>query len=193
MNSNMNTPVEKLLGDIDSLRKTLHESGATLPAVERDLLLHHIRKLYETVLNTGTGSSAHSSHEKITAEISSVTIPGRETISHPVKHEDDADEIALHEKIAFHQDEMSIAGVMQHRKIASMKQAIGVNEKFLFIRELFNNETEAYQHCIDKIDTATSLAEATSILDAEYSSKYSWDKEGNAYFHFTSLVERRFV
>src|SRR5580765_4552866 len=193
MNSYMNVPIEKLLEAIGSLRKILHENRITLPSVERDLLLQRIHELYESILNVGTEGPPNSSHEKITAEISSVTIPGKETISHPIKHENNGDEIPPHEKIAFHQDEMSIAGVMQHRKIASMKQAIGVNEKFLFIRELFGNEPEAYQRCIDKIDTATSLAEATSILDAEYASKYSWDKEGNAYFHFTSLVERRFV
>src|SRR5437868_13834869 len=192
MNSNMNVPIEKLLEAIGSLRKILHQNRITLPAVERDLLLQRIRELYESILNVGTESPADSTQEKIKAEVSSIDLPTGERISHPLKqaHED---EIPLHEKIAFHQDEMSIAGVMQHRKIASMKQAIGVNEKFLFIRELFNNETEAYQRCIDKIDTATSLAEATSILDAEYASKYSWDKEGNAYFHFTSLVERRFI
>jgi len=180
----MNVPIEKLLEAIGSLRKILHENRITLPAVERDLLLQRIRELYESILHVGTEGSA--------TENSDANIPEEEKVSHSVNHAHEADVIPLHEKISFHQDEMSIAGVMQHRKITSMKQAIGVNEKFLFIRELFNNETEAYQRCIDKIDTATSLAEATSILDSEYASKYSWDKEGNAYFHFTSLIERRF-
>lgn len=187
----MNTPIEKLLEDIELLRRTLRERGTTLPAVERDLLLQRIRTLYETALNTG-GENSHPSQEKIAAEISSIDLPNGERITHPLQqaHED---EIPLHEKIAFHHEDLSIAGVMQHRKISTMKEAIGINEKFLFIRELFNNETDSYQRCVDKIDAATSLAEATSILDAEYASKYSWDKEGNAYFHFTSLVERRFV
>lgn len=188
----MNTPIEKLLEDIDLLRRTLRERGTTLPAVERDLLLQRIRALYETVLSTDAGNTAHSSHEKITAEISSIDLPTGERISYPLKqaHED---EIPLREKIAFHHEDLSIAGVMQHRKIGTLKEAIGVNEKFLFIRELFNNEPEAYQRCVDRIDASTSLIEATSILDAEYAAKYSWNKEGNAYFHFTSLVERRFV
>ena len=189
----MNIPVEKILEDINSLRRMLRESGATLPSLERDLLLQRIRELYETVLNTGAGGSGHSSHQKITAEISSVNIPEGEKISHPVKQEHDAEDIPLHERIAFHHEDLSVAGVMQHRKIATLKQAIGVNEKFLFIRELFGNEPEAYQYCIEKIDAATSLVEATSILDAEYAPRYSWNKEGNAYFHFISLVERRFV
>jgi hypothetical protein len=193
MNSNMNVPIEKLLEANDSLRKILHQNRITLPAVERDLLLQRIRELYESILHVGTENPSDSLQEKTTAGNSPTNIPEGEKISHPVQNGHSGDEIPLREKIAFHQDEMSIAGVMQHRKIASLKQAIGINEKFLFIRELFNNETEAYQHCIDKIDIATSLAEATSILDSEYASKYSWDKEGNAYFHFTSLVERRFI
>jgi hypothetical protein len=192
MNSNMNVPIEKLLEAIGSLRKILHENRITLPAVERDLLLQRIRELYESILHVGTEGLARPSAETNRTESSGDNIPEGEKVSHSVNHTHEADVIPLHEKISFHQDEMSIAGVMQHRKITSMKQAIGVNEKFLFIRELFNNETEAYQRCIDKIDTATSLAEATSILDSEYASKYSWDKEGNAYFHFTSLIERRF-
>jgi hypothetical protein len=191
MNSNMNVPIEKLLEAIGSLRKILHQNRITLPAVERDLLLQRIRELYEAILTVGTGP-ADSSREKITENFSP-DIPEGEKISPAANHTHETNESPLHEKIAFHQEEMSIAGIMQHRKIASMKQAIGINEKFLFIRELFNNETETYQRCIDKIDTATSLAEATSILDAEYASKYSWDKEGNAYFHFNSLVERRFI
>lgn len=192
MNSKMNVPIEKLLEAISSLGKILRENKITLPAVERDLLLQRMRELYETILNMGTERPGDSAEEKITAEVSSIDLPTGERISHPLKqaHED---EIPLREKIAFHQDDMSIAGVMQHRKISTMKEAIGINEKFLFIRELFNDETDSYQRCVDKIDAATSLAEATSILDAEYASKFSWNKEGNAYFHFTSLVERRFV
>ena len=193
MNSNMNVPIEKLLEAISSLGKILRENRITLPAVERDLLLQRMRELYETILNMGTESRADSTHEKTKVENSSVNIPEGEKISHPVKHAQNGDEIPLREKIAFHHDDMSIAGVMQHRKISTMKEAIGINEKFLFIRELFNNETDTYQRCVEKIDAATSLAEATSILDAEYASKYSWNKEGNAYFHFTSLVERRFI
>jgi hypothetical protein len=188
----MNTSVEKLLQDIDALKRTLRESG-DLSTLERDLVLQRIRELYEAALKTGNGSPMHASvQEKITAEVSSIELPTGEKLSHPL-HQAHEDEIPLHEKIAFHHEDLSVAGVMQHRKISTMKEAIGINEKFLFIRELFNNETDSYQRCVDKIDASTSLAEATSILDAEYSSKYTWNKEGNAYFHFTSLVERRFV
>lgn len=190
----MNTPVEKLLEDIEAIRRTLHDQGTTLPAIERDLLLQKIRSLYESVLNSGADNGGKSSHEKITAEISSVSLPqAEEKIVAPLKNLRDSGELSLHEKIVFHHEDLSVAGVMQHRKIETLKQAIGVNEKFLFIRELFNNEPDAYQRCVSKIDVATSLVEAMSILDSEYVTKYSWNKEGNAYFHFISLVERRFI
>ena len=188
----MNISVEKLLEDIDALKRKLRESGA-LSAIERDILLQRIRDLYEAALNAGSeGPMLASAQEKVMAEISSLELPAGEKISHTAQPAH-ADGIPMPEKISFHHEDMSIAGVMQHRKISTMKEAIGLNEKFLFIRELFNNETDSYQRCVEKIDAATSLSEATGILDAEYAAKYSWNKEGNAYFHFTSLVERRFV
>ena len=101
MNSIMNTPIEKFLEDIDALRRTIHDRGTTLSAVERDLLLQRIRTLYETVLNGETGNSAHSSQEKIAAEVSSVELPTGEKISHPLRQA--------------HEDEISLLDHLGHR------------------------------------------------------------------------------
>lgn len=49
------------------------------------------------------------------------------------------------------------------KPIASLTDAIGVNDRFLFIRELFKGDKEAYLQAISRLDNTENYAEAHSI------------------------------
>jgi hypothetical protein len=59
----------------------------------------------------------------------------------------------------------SLAAKMQHNKISDLKTAIGINEKFLFINEIFKGETGAYIKAIDDFNAMTHYHEALAYLD----------------------------
>jgi hypothetical protein len=62
------------------------------------------------------------------------------------------------------QDEVN-SSVMHGKHIADIATAIGMNDKFYFIRELFSGDTIAYQDTIKRLNAASSLGEAMRILD----------------------------
>lgn len=62
------------------------------------------------------------------------------------------------------QDEI-IVSVRSARPIDDIASAIGINDKFYFIRELFSGDSLAYQDTIKRLNSASSLGEAMRILD----------------------------
>lgn len=62
------------------------------------------------------------------------------------------------------QDEAITSG-MHARPITDIAAAIGINDKFYFIRELFSGDNKAYIDTISRLNSAASLGEAMRILD----------------------------
>lgn len=86
--------------------------------------------------------------------------------------------------------------VMAHLKlkpIDDLKSGIGLNEKFLFIRELFGNDHMAYAEAIEKLNKAHGLAAAEQVLAEDILPKQQWDLETEAALSFLHLIYRRFA
>jgi len=62
------------------------------------------------------------------------------------------------------QDEV-ITSVLHNKPISDIGAAIGINDKFYFIRELFSGDARAYQDTIKRLNSSASLGEAMKILD----------------------------
>ncbi len=71
----------------------------------------------------------------------------------------------LGEKMQSAKQEGAISSVMHSKPIADIGAAIGMNDKFYFIRELFSGDTIAYHDTIIRLNAAASLGEAMRILD----------------------------
>ncbi len=65
---------------------------------------------------------------------------------------------------AVRQDE-AITSALHSKPISDIGTAIGINDKFYFIRELFSGDTRAYHDTIKRLNTSVSLGEAMKILD----------------------------
>lgn len=86
--------------------------------------------------------------------------------------------------------------VMAHLKlkpIEDLKSGIGLNEKFLFIRELFSNDHMAYAEAIEKLNQADGIAAAEQVLAEDILPKHQWDLETEAALSFLHLIYRRFA
>ncbi len=62
------------------------------------------------------------------------------------------------------QDE-AITTAMHSKPIADIGAAIGINDRFRYIRELFSGDTLAYNDTIRRLNNSASLGEAMRILD----------------------------
>ncbi len=101
---------------------------------------------------------------------------------------------SVNERLATIKDDKSIGARMQLKPISNLKDAIGINEKFLFINELFNGDLTAYNEAIEKLNSSSSIHEAFELLNL-LTSRYSWDGQRSAdtIEKFANLVQRRFM
>ena len=72
-------------------------------------------------------------------------------------------------------------------RITNLRAAIGLNDRFLFIREIFENNTEKYNDVIDHLDKMEQIQEAVEYLKANLSMQ-----KNEASMKFVELLKRRF-
>lgn len=88
-------------------------------------------------------------------------------------------------------DEQSIAEKMQKSQIVNIREAIGINEKFLFINELFKGDMGRYNKILDDInDLPTKKGVETYLLEIKV--QFQWDENNEAFLKFKELLERKF-
>ena len=97
---------------------------------------------------------------------------------------------SLADKLASRKDN-SLAAKLEQSKITDLRQAIGINEKFLFINDLFEGNLSYYNKAIDELNSFQSLNGARTYL-IELSVAYSWPSESAAKEKIHLLIERKF-
>lgn len=98
--------------------------------------------------------------------------------------------ISLNEKLNIQQHELSDR--LKEAPIEDLKRAIGVNERFLYLNELFRNDDAMYDKSIKTINTFTTYEDAELWIRKELKLRLGWDDNYNTVKQFYSLVRRRF-
>jgi len=88
-------------------------------------------------------------------------------------------------------EETSVGDQFQKSGIKDLKSAIGINDKFQFINDLFEGSMSEYNSFIKTIDNFESKQKAFDYLE-EVSSKNKWSKENETFKLFKSYLERRY-
>ncbi len=88
-------------------------------------------------------------------------------------------------------DEPSVADSLQKSQIVELRQAIGINEKFQFVNELFNGDLRRYNSAINELNSFTNLDGAKTYL-FELRVEYQWADDNLALLKLNELLERRF-
>lgn len=76
-----------------------------------------------------------------------------------------------------------------HKKIDDIKQAISLGDRFLFQRELFNNNGELMTKTIGYLNGLTSMDEALQYVNK----KFNWDSENPTVERFLQILIRRYL
>lgn len=76
-----------------------------------------------------------------------------------------------------------------HKKIDDIKQAISLGDRFLFQRELFNNNGELMTKTIGYLNGLTSMDEALQYVNK----KFNWDSENPTVERFLQILNRRYL
>jgi len=87
----------------------------------------------------------------------------------------------------------SLGDKLGRTPITDLKKAIGINQKFLFINELFQQNADEYNASVDFINKADSLDDAHIYINSKLVNRYEWDLESKHVDNFMELVERKFL
>lgn len=96
---------------------------------------------------------------------------------------------ALHEALSKVLANKNLSAVLASRPISNLASGITLNDKFLFIRELFDGNNIMYEDVISQIDNSHSLSEAMHIVGR---SVQNIDFESGAAHKFIEIIHRRF-
>lgn len=98
-------------------------------------------------------------------------------------------EQTIFDKIS-HDKEPSIADKMRQTRIADLRQAIGINEKFLFINELFNGDMGKYNKALDELnEMKTREGVVTYFIELKIHNQ--WKDDNEAFIKFKELLDRK--
>lgn len=76
--------------------------------------------------------------------------------------------------------------------IRDLRKAIGINDRFLFINELFRGDEAMYERSIKTINNFSILPEAEYWIQRELKVKIGWSEQNDVVKQFDQLVRRRF-
>jgi hypothetical protein len=71
---------------------------------------------------------------------------------------------SLHEKHIKAHNEPDVTDLLKKKQISSLIEAIGLNDKFMYIREIFGGDADLYAGTIRKLEDVKSVTEAKVIL-----------------------------
>jgi hypothetical protein len=97
----------------------------------------------------------------------------------------------LNEKIIT-EAQSSLLDVHKKRKITSLKEGISLNQRFLFINNLFGGDQQAFMLALDDLEQYSSLIQARQHVDHQLAVKYRWEKSADEAEEFYAHLERKF-
>lgn len=186
-----------------------------LPSIEIDIILGKIRALYEKVGNLQLETSIPD-REKLPetkdqeAETSPGNIPAAATATGQeqtaettatVKKAGKSSEQAIladkyqeekkfiNESLAENGRKADISSKITSKPIRNISSALGINDRFKLVNDLFNGDRDSYQNAINILDGASNFNEAFNYI----TSSFDWDMEEESVQILLELVRRKFI
>ncbi|MFI5134140.1 MAG: hypothetical protein ACHQEB_07385 [Chitinophagales bacterium] len=115
------------------------------------------------------------------------------TLSHQSKELNDStvsEPESLNDKLR--QGKTELLEVLKETPVKDLRKAIGINDRFVFINDLFRGDESVYERSIKTINSFNIYAEAEYWINRELKVKLGWDNSKESVKQFDQLVKRRF-
>jgi hypothetical protein len=104
---------------------------------------------------------------------------------------EDGEELSLNDKLKVN-NKPELASKLQEEPIRDLRKAIGINDRYQFISELFRGDETMYERSIKTINSFNVYQEASYWIQREMIFKLGWDDNNPIVKQFNQLVKRRF-
>lgn len=102
-------------------------------------------------------------------------------------------QLSLNDKLSKQVVDVSLLSKLRKKPIQDLVKSIGINERYLFTKELFKGNSEAFMLHVKAINSVKSYEEAQQYLEKEVIPHFNWDVNNPAVSEFLDLVQRRFI
>jgi hypothetical protein len=93
----------------------------------------------------------------------------------------------------FRQGQTELADRLGEMPVKDLRHAIGINDKFQFIQELFRGDIDTYERSIKTINEFSSLQEAEYWIERELKIRQGWEDDNKIVKQFYAIVRKRFT
>jgi hypothetical protein len=91
------------------------------------------------------------------------------------------------------EDKKEVATKLVDMPVKDLRKAIGINDKYLYINELFQGDENMYERSVKTINNFSVLPEAEHWMKRELHTKLCWVENNETVKQFDNLVRRRFA
>lgn len=98
----------------------------------------------------------------------------------------------LNEKFSA-EKKVTLAEKLQKGKIQSIKASIPINQKFIYINNLFGGNIQDFAAVVDEIDLSPTFDEAKNLIHSRLVSKFKWDTRSEVFKDFLDTIERKYL
>ena len=92
----------------------------------------------------------------------------------------------------FKEHKVEVAHLLENTHIKDLKKAISINERYLFINDLFKGDEHLFERSLKHIQNFSILPEATFWIERELKIPLQWSSKNEVVQLFDQLVKRRF-
>ena len=89
-------------------------------------------------------------------------------------------------------DSESLGDLYQKKKIENIRGNISLNQKFLFINNLFGGNSQIFNQAIDELEVCGSFQEAKDQMLKKYMPQFKWNLNNPETEEFLDLLKRRY-
>lgn len=95
----------------------------------------------------------------------------------------------MDEKLHKTHNPSDVSARMQLKPLEDINKAIGINDRFLFINELFQGDSNLYKKTLDRLNNAANFNDAFNYINDHL----DWDMENEHVQKILDLIRRKFI
>ncbi|WP_276363167.1 hypothetical protein [Daejeonella sp. H1SJ63] len=100
--------------------------------------------------------------------------------------------LSLNDILSAQTSRTTVSSQLNQKQPKDLKSMISLNDKLLFVRDLFNGYSLAYSEAIELLNRFDNFESADNFLKQNYASKNSWSDKQAAVDKFYELLSKRF-
>ena len=100
------------------------------------------------------------------------------------------EETTINEKLA--SDTVDIATAHASKKVESLNKSISINQRYMFVKELFEGQSEAFDKAISEVEDCVSFEDAVGLLVQNYARNYHWNMQSAEIKDLLKVIIKKF-